>query len=362
MKIIIVKLHALGDLVITTPAIRRLKEGFPEARFDLLTTNWTAPAALGNPHIDKLISVDNRLFFAPGPGTVVPTVKLIKRIRSNEYDFSVQFHKHGMIDRFIAVCGIKRRFRFADQSDNRSIELNEQRHSAVTAFELADLAVKESGGISQPEPSLSSLTYEWFVSEAEQTRANEIIRKYGLSRDSFIVIFPGGGVNPNNRAEVKRWSSEKYAHLLDRAYNKWKIPVILMGGQGDVPVSREVYNKSRGKRFDFTGRFDLRTVAAIVRSSKLAISNDSGPLHLSAAVGTPVIGIFGPTGASVKLPPGDMNRAVSSPLPCSPCYFGAFKGCIFNQVRCLEEITVDSVLEVVGNSLAGRFDSHPEMV
>ncbi len=347
MKILIVKLHALGDLVIATPAIRRLREGFPKARIDLLTTNWTAPAIVGNPHVDKLITVDNGLFFAPGLTTAVPTLKLIKRIRRERYDAAVLFHQHEMIDRFVAACGIRMRFRFSDNNDARSVNLDEKRHSADTAYELAEMAVAGLGGESTSEPEFNNLKYEWHVSDEEREIADNTIQFYDLKHKAFIVIFPGGGVNPNNQAELKRWGAGNFAQLMDRINGEWKIPVVLMGAPSDIPVSRLVFNNTIAGKFDFTGKYNLRTVAALVKRSVLAISNDSGPLHVSAAVGTPVVGIFGPTGASVKLPPGAANRAASSQLPCSPCYFGSFKGCIFNRFRCMEELSVEDVFKVV---------------
>ena len=84
-----------------------------------------------------------------------------------------------------------------------------------------------------------------------------------------------------------------------------------------------------------------------MKLSRMVICNDSGPLHVASAVKAPTVAIFGPTGEKLKLPPGKNISSVALDLPCRPCYFGTFKGCIFDNVRCMDELTVNQVMDVV---------------
>ncbi len=381
MKLLIVKLHALGDLVIATPAIRRLRTGLKDARIDLLTTEWSAPAMEGNPNLDRLIVVDDAIFFNPGIGTFIPTVRLIGKLRREKYDAAVIFHQHRFIKLFVKMTGISKRFGFGEEDNNkfvrrhpsagdppagglltaedrqRSVRLDESRHSALTAWELADLAVCELGGDPVEPPLLDELRYEWFVQAGEIEEAERILNDIGIavchserseeSDGDFVVILPGGGVNPSVKDTVRRWSSEKFRQLAMRIRDEFDLRVILLGGESDNKTAQEVSGDDTTGIINHCGKYNLRIAAAIMKKSRFVVSNDTGPLHIAAGVNVPVVGIFGPTGIGQKLPPGERTYAASLKLPCSPCYFGVFKACIFDSIRCLEELDVETVMAVV---------------
>ena len=95
----------------------------------------------------------------------------------------------------------------------------------------------------------------------------------------------------------------------------------------------------------------MRLSAAIMSQSSLIVTNDSGPLHVAAALGIPTVGVFGPTGVALKLPPGDNVQSANLGIPCSPCYFGRFKGCIFDNLKCFDELHSDVVNEAVARAM-----------
>ena len=347
MTLLIVKLHALGDLVIATPAIRRLRMGLKDARIDLLTTRWSAPAVEGNPNLDKLIVVDDTIFFNPDIGTFIPALQLVRKLRREKYDAAVIFHRHRFIKMFVMMTGISRRFSFSEEDNNKSVRLDEARHSAMTAWELADLTVRELGGDSVKQPLLDELRYEWFVREGEIEKAERILNDVNISDDDFAVILPGGGVNPSVNDIVRRWSSEKFRQLAMRIIDEFDLRVILLGSESDNITAQEVSGDDTKGIVNHCGKHNMRISAAIMKKSRFIVTNDSGPLHIAAGVNVPVVGIFGPTGIRLKLPPGEISYAASLKLPCSPCYFGVFKACIFDSIRCLEELDVETVMTAV---------------
>jgi len=347
LKILVVKLHALGDLVIATPALRRLRDGLSDARIDLLTTTWCAPAIEGSPFIDRSIVVSNDIFFKPGPDTVIPFMRLVSRLKREKYDAAVIFHKHHLVKLFVRLVGISKRFHFNGDTGRSSVFLNEMRHCALTAWELADLAVCELGGVQAEPPFLEDLRYEWYVTRDEQELADRILSESGVDVDGYAVLLPGGGVNPSVRDTVRRWSVDKFVKLAERVNEELDLEIVLSGGGDDLEIAEQVEKTSRVKIVNLCGRLNMRISAAIMQKARLVICNDTGPLHVAAAVGVPVVGIFGPTGERMKLPPGKTTYAACLDLSCRPCYFGIFKGCIFNKIRCMDELSVDDVMSVV---------------
>ncbi len=352
-RILIVKLHALGDFVIATPAIRRLKETLPQTRLDLLTTEWTAPAAVGNPDLNQIIAAPDSLFFKPKPASGAPLLSLLYKLRRRSYDAAVIFHVHPAIDAFIALAGISRRFRFGRKAAGRCVLLDEDRHSALTNCELVDEALSELTGRREEPARLADLRYRWFIQEEEKRTASLLLGEVGLEPGSFISVFPGGGSNPGADGLEKRWGLAHFQSLVQRITRELPYAVALMGGNSDVEAAEQVKKAVGEGVVNLCGQLPMRISAAVMAQSTAAVSNDSGPLHIAAAVGVPCVGLFGPTGIEHKLPPGPFAVGVSSGLPCSPCYFTVFKGCLFDSIRCLENLTVERVLQGLKMALKG---------
>ena len=345
MRLLVVKLHALGDLVIITPALNRLRQAFPKAYITLLTTRWSAPAMAGNPHLNEIWSVADALFFAPKLSTLPATLHLIWKLRQSKQDAAVIFHRYRPVEWFIGMAGIAPRFHFSAGGGRLTVCLDENRHSALTACELADLAIAGLRGNKQEPAELEAMNYEWFVSAGEKTEAEKLIQGLGYERGGFAAIFPGGAVNPRTAGTERRWSVVGFASLARQLYEEFGLKTLFMGGESDRDACGAAARMVETPAVNLCGRMRIRLAAAVVQRAALSVGNDSGPLHMAAAVGTPTVGIFGPTGARLKLPPGAHCRAATLGLPCSPCYFTMFKGCIFPAIRCLEELTVERVME-----------------
>jgi len=338
-------------LVIASPAIRRLCKGLNDARFDLLTTNWTAPAAVGNPCINQTITINSKVFFSPSLWSIAPAIQLLSAIKHQRYDAAVIFHRHRLIENFIWLAGIEKRFCFNGRNKFRSIHLAENRHSALTAWELADLTVRGLGGEKTEYPTLDDLKYEWYIEDCDYKNADIILRTAGLTGKDFVTIFPGGGVNPNSSESVRRWSVEKYAELSKRIMDELGLRIVILGSETDSEAAISVSRKTGTGVVNLCGKSDIRSTAAIMKRSHLVISNDSGPLHIAAGIGAPVVGIFGPTGVKLKMPSGKKSFSAALGLPCSPCYFSTFRACIFDRIRCMDDLTVDKVMPVVMRAL-----------
>jgi len=342
VKLLIVKLHALGDLVIATPAIQRLRDGLPEARIELLTTDWAAPAVKGFEALDETIVAPHKLFFGRRP-KLINLLKLAFKLRSKKYNAAVVFHISRRIDLFTVTAVGTYRFWFGEKNAERQTYLDEEKHSALTACDLADLAVTALGGRSVKPLELKDIQYHWCVLDEERRTARNLLDAEGVS-GRYAVIFPGGGSNPSATNREKRWTAAGFAALAEWIAESRGLQVLVMGGSSDKDAVEAMMNLTKNAPVNLAGKTSVRILAAILSQAGLVVSNDSAPMHIACAVGAPTLGIFGPTGANAKAPIGKRSASVSLGLPCSPCYFSVFKGCIFDQIRCMTELSPDHVI------------------
>jgi ADP-heptose:LPS heptosyltransferase len=154
-------------------------------------------------------------------------------------------------------------------------------------------------------------------------------------------------VNPVAFWETKLWEEKKFAVLADRLREELGIGIVLTGGES-APLER-ICRMMRTKAVNLGGRTTLRELACIYREADLLVTTDSGPMHLAAAVGTPVVALFGPTDPARTGPYGSGNRIVRKGLSCSPCFR---KRC--ETPRCMTDISVEEVFTAVKEMLARK--------
>jgi 3-deoxy-D-manno-octulosonic-acid transferase/heptosyltransferase-1 len=165
----------------------------------------------------------------------------------------------------------------------------------------------------------------------------------GLHKDAPRFV----AVNPVAFWETKLWGEEKFAELCDRLREELGIGIVLTGGES-APLER-ICRKMRTKAVNLGGRTTLRELACIYREAALLVTTDSGPMHLAAAAGTPVVALFGPTDPARTGPYGPGHRIIRKGLSCSPCFR---KRC--ETPRCMTDISVEEVFTAVKEMLAGR--------
>lgn len=359
MKILVVKLHALGDVVIHSPAFGFIREGFPEAHISMLTTDWAAPAAEGLPFFDELIIIPSILFFKRSIKSFGKLGRLSFDLRKKRFDYFVSFHRSRAINSFLRVSGADNRlFSYANRNSNRTVYLDETRHSAPNAVDLAGLVVSEVTG-RKKNPTFDSLRYTWIVRPNEMEQARTFLKTIGIKDHRIALIFPGGGSNPRSFAPEKRWNIKGFIGLAEWLSKEKDFDVLLSGSKDDSALCHDIESQADCRTFDISGKLDIRTMAALMSLSRLTITNDSAPLHISAAVGTPTIGIFGPTGIEHKLPPGGNSFGVKLGMACSPCYYSVFKGCQFSSIRCMDELPLSTVTDTA-EKLLNRLESPVE--
>ncbi|MCB2184720.1 MAG: glycosyltransferase family 9 protein [Desulfobulbaceae bacterium] len=153
----------------------------------------------------------------------------------------------------------------------------------------------------------------------------------------FCVMSPSAG------KEANRWPADRFGRLAA----KLPLPSLMISGKGDADVVEQAVSHSQGKAIDLAGKTSLPELIAIMRRARFLVTNDTGPMHISAACDTPVFAIFGPANPIRTGPYGTIHTVIKKDLPCAPCY--RWKPC--ENWRCMEEITVDEVYEIINNKM-----------
>jgi heptosyltransferase-2 len=183
--------------------------------------------------------------------------------------------------------------------------------------------------------------------------AEETVEKLqtpGRSRP-VVGIHPGATFGP-----AKRWFSERFAAVADGAARDLDALVLVLGAAGEAPWAAEAASAGNGQVLDMTGKTDVAALSALLAGCDVLVCNDSGPMHLAAAVGTPVVAVFGSSDPSQTGPAGSGHRVVREPVECSPCFA---RTCPLkeDQYQCFELIRATRVLEEVAESLSANLAS-----
>ncbi len=357
-RVLLVKTHALGDILMVTPAIRRLRRLLPEAELIFLTGDIALPLLQGNPHLDRVVGVPEQRLLARRPGAVRDTVRTIGR---QGCETAVLFHPAWPVHLLARLAGVPRRFGFDRGGSGFSLTnpvpwrgINDRHYVVEDYLRLADTAGGGKPSQVDPQDRQLELCLEGGDADSEAERLIGVLGA-GSGSGRPVGLVPGGGVNPRDRVPEKRWPAESFAALADRIGRETGREIWLFGSPGEAELAREVAGRMRQPAFDFTGSTSILSLAGLIRHTALLVTVDSAPMHIALALGVPLVGLFGPTRAAALLPldqPG--VRAVEAGYDCSPCYNNEpFPGCT-RSVTCMEQIDLDTVYTSCIEALAAE--------
>lgn len=336
-RVLVVDLDNLGDLLLATPAIRALRHRFPHATLDALVTVYAAPAWLGNPHVDEILTCDKSV--AAGP--LWPRARLAWHLRRRRYDLGVILEAHwgyaGFVELLLAAAGVPRRL---------GRDLGKHRDLLTEAVPVRQQhwidAYLDVVGLVGAVPDGRSL--EAYIRPEDAAAAAAWAKAHGADGSAPLVLFPGG----NQHLISRRWGVRGFAAVGDALARRLGTPVVVIGGPQDVALADEILRLMTVPGASAAGVLSWGATGALLRGCRLFVTNDSGPLHLAAAVGAPTVAVFGPTDPAVFGPRNTPHAVVRAALPCSPCIrVGDFPACpIEPREHCLLSVTPDMVLAV----------------
>ncbi len=338
---LIIRNQGIGDLLLITPAIRAIRQLHPGAHLAILVGEWSRAAVEGNPYLDEILSYPDSWIQNKQP---FGYLKLVSRLRSKHFDAAFIFHAHTLIHLIAVLAGIPKRYGFRDFALGKKGNLLQSRAEwqPNTDRYIADnyLDIPRLAGFQGDDVSL-----DFFLGEAEQKEADRVLAEHQLVPDGFLVIAPGGGVNPRQNVFEKRWPAARFSELCALLHKKLQLPIVLLGSSEETDIGREIASQSDGKICDLIGKIPFRTSAGIIRRANMLVSNDSSVMHVAVAFGIPSLAIFGPSNPRSLLPVSDINQWITSGLDCSPCYCNSIFPQCPRSLQCMKELTSEIVFE-----------------
>ena len=363
MNILIVKLSAIGDVIHTLPSLAALRRCHPDADITWVVEEAAADLLAENPDLNRVIvSGRKRWIQELRRGKIAAPLRgmlsFFREIRRRPYDLVIDFHGLLKSAAIVLISGGKRKLGYDSLQELSGLFYNEKipedlgKH-AVDRY--LDFVRYLAGGPNGWNAACLKGPPEFTIAVGEQERR----RVAALLAEHAQILLPAKtdrpgeaerergfvAVNPVAFWETKLWADEKFAELGDRLREELGINIVLTGGEAG-PLER-IRGQMRTKAVNLGGRTTLRELACLYRQASLLVTTDSGPMHLAAAMGTPVVALFGPTDPARTGPYGPGHRVIRRALSCAPCLR---KRC--DTPRCMTEISVEEVFEAVREVLA----------
>lgn len=337
-RILIIKPSSLGDIVHALPVLAGLRAAYPQAHIAWLVGKSFAPLLEGHPLLDEAISFDRRHYgrMLRNWQAAADFVRFLRALRRRRFDLVVDLQgliRSGFLSwasgaRSRVGFAAAREFGWAFYSRRVSVE------PGVSHAVEKNLCVARALGLSVASPA-----FPLGLRPEELDAARELLsRAAGRPLDAFVAVLPGA------RWETKRWPPRRFGELLGRLRAAGYPPCVLLGGPEDQPLSSSICGACPADVIDLIGRTSLRQLSALLAQANLVICHDSGPMHLAAALGRPLVAIFGPTDARRTGPYCRTARVVSLPLACSPC---RRRRCPLQHHNCMQQLSADAVMQSV---------------
>lgn len=328
-KILIRSVNWVGDAVMSTPAIGTIRQCLPDAEITLLANPLVAQ--LFSPHewVDRVMTFDRQGVHRGVAGRI----RLARELRIQNFDAAIILPNSFDSALVPWLAGIPERI--GKCSDGRSLMLTGRYTPApevCTSHEVEYyLDLVRSCGIvgSVTAPKL-------FVTPEEQRTAEKQIVDSGcLSGSRLIGINPGAAYG-----SAKRWYPDRFAGVASRLAADWNAGIVIFGGPGETGIADEIERQLDGNCLNLAGKTGLRELLALIQRCDFFITNDSGPMHIAAAFGVPLVAVFGSTDHATTSPYSRRAAIVRKNVECAPC---KLRECPIDHC-CMTEITVDDVV------------------
>lgn len=336
-NVLMIRLDHIGDVVSSTPAFREWKTNYPASRLTVLTSTWGRQVLDGNPYIDEFIVMDHHWFKRDRKRWDFAEIKnVLRKLRDGKFDigFSLRGDFREIILMFLG--GVKYRVGYGVTGGgfllNREFPYENTRHEVENNLKL----IKEEGCI------LSKVRTEVFVSDENLRRAREILEERDVDFKKPVVCFHVGAAYSS-----KRWPEERFLEIIRRLIDKRHFSVVLVGASGEEAFVRTLTGEKAV--INLIGKTDIGLLCGVIKLCSLFVGNDSGPSHIAAAVGVPVVIIASGTNNYEKWGVWTEKKIVlRSTVPCMPCNYQV---CPKPKHYCMDKVSQDEVYNAIVKSI-----------
>jgi heptosyltransferase-2 len=337
-RILIVRTDRIGDVLLSTPVIKALRDEYPSAYIAMMVSPYARDIVDGNPYVDEVIIYDKD----GKHKSWQRSMKFAHNLKKKRFDLAIILHPTNRVHLVTFFAGIKRRIGYDRKLGilltdriRHTKQLGEKHESEYNLDLIRYLGI---------EPKDKSLFMP--ITRESQDWMNELSKQEGIKNsDKLLAIHPGAS------CPSKIWPNERFAEVADKLADKYGFKVLVIAGPKDIALAKELIKHMHWPAIDLAGKISVAQLASALKRCALFISNDSGPVHIASAVGTPVISIFGRKQGGLSPqrwgPLGSKGRILHKDAGCIRCLA---HNCI-KEFACLKAIQVSDVLNAADSIL-----------
>jgi len=338
-NILILKLRNIGDVLLSTPVARRLKEAYPGARVTFVVNSGTEPMVTLNPNIDEVLVFQRDWKKLPIHRAMAEQFRFIKRIRAAKFDLAINLTEGDRAAVMAWLSGAAYRIGWDPQGTgmwgkrfifDRLVNPGPTDHIIDWNLSVLDALDIDRG----------SHDTELYFSDRDARRVAHLLAEGGLAPEERTIH-----IHPAARWFFKCWVPENVARVIDHVWDRYELRTVLTSGPDpkELEFNGRIRSASRAEPIDLSGLLSLKETAAVSCRSEFFFGVDTAPMHMAGAVGTPVAAVFGPTNEKVWGPGGARDLILSMDMDCRPCNRD---GCDGSKIsRCLHELSASEVIE-----------------
>jgi len=343
-RILIVKPSSLGDIIHSLPVLWELRKRFPDAFIGWVVKEVWQDVIADNPLIDHLIILKKG---------VSGIISAIHEARSLKFDTVIDLQglfRSGVITFF---SGATDRLGFSNARELAPIFYNNKVVVPPGKMHAVDRYMLTIGALPSPQIPLNQiplnppfvkgeigkLEFPLYISIEDAEWVKQFLLENNLNDKKPLIA-----INPSARWVKKRWPAASYSALINQLIKELKAGIIIVGSKDDIPIAEEITSLVNERIYIATGKTSIKRLAALLEKVNLLITNDSGPMHIAAALGTPAAALFGPTDPELTGPYGRGHVVLRKNPDCSPCMR---RPCTKGKPVCMEAITADEVVKAV---------------
>ncbi len=329
-KILVIKLSALGDVILSTPSFRAIRKRYPQARIVALVERAAYPALKACAYVDDVLSFEK--FDKKDVASIVRLGRLLSR---EQFDVCVDLQNNRLSHLLSYLSGAHTRVGYANRRLDLFLNRPVKDLRPVVGPVEHQFQLLENLGIEHPDtrPELSA-------DPVDEDAVGKFLRENWLGENQTLV-----GINPGSSPlwKTKQWPQEYFVELCD-ALSRENVRVVITGTKDDLPAAEAIARQTRTRPIVAAGRTTIGELIALVRRCRVFVTSDSAPMHIATAVGTPVVALFGPTDPRRHVAPGRAPISVlNKEVKCSPCYL---KKCPIGLI-CMKQILPTEVFDRV---------------
>jgi heptosyltransferase-2 len=336
-KILVIRFSSMGDLVLITPLLKALREGLPGSEIHLACKESYMELFKESSNVSRLYTLGN--------GGASELLDLRNRLRRERYDIIIDAHNVLRSNLLFHTLQAPKKVQLRKEQLKKFflIRYKKSLYKRSVSQSRRYMEIAERLGIDARESRT-----ELSIPEHATCKVKEEIQRADLAGKRLVALSPGA------RWETKRWPKEHFEELI-RELSCHGLDTVLIGGKDDRTLSMEIAETCPSQPLNLTGKLSIVESAAALKACRVLVTNDSAPLHLAEAVGTPVVAIFGPTvrefGYFPQLPD---SVALETKLDCRPCSRNGARPCPIGTKECLTSITTERVMQAVQTILRGN--------